>query len=62
MSLTVMPKLASVSGRTQKRIAYLAGAEDCYLADTRHAAHRIVDVDIRVIGEETLPSYVPLGE
>ena len=30
----------------------LAGAEDGYLADTRHAAHRIVDVDVCVIGEK----------
>ena len=31
----------------------LVRAEDCYLADTRHAAHRIVDVDVRVVGEES---------
>ena len=31
----------------------LVRAEDCYLADTRHTAHRIVDVDIRVVREES---------
>ena len=31
ISLTVMPKLARVSGRTEKRIAVLVRAEDRYL-------------------------------
>ena len=31
----------------------LVRAEDCYLADSRHTAHRIVDVDVRVVREES---------
>ena len=54
ISVTVMPSLASWSGRTQKRIAYWPAPKICTWPMPGHARHRIVDIDVGIVGQNSV--------